>query len=155
LGLYVRAAVTALVASSGVARALRGEGRRVMTSALIVGGIVALLGSTGVFGHIAEALAAEKAAAARVDAAAILWGAVTSGLALAAVAAVLGPAQGRLTPRLGALALILVAGTDLWLNARQFWSYTKPYGRDPVIDRVAATRLPYRVVQPPGSGAAY
>ena len=155
MAFYVVALVTAMFAGLGVERALKGAGRRVMTLALIIGGIVALLGVTGVFGHIAEALAAEKAAAARADAAAILWGAVTSGLALAAVAAVLGPAQGRLTPRLGALALILVAGTDLWLNARQFWSYTKPYGRDPVIDRVAATRLPYRVVQPPGSGAAY
>jgi len=155
MAFYVVALVTAMFAGLGVERALKGAGRRVMTLALIGGGIVALLGVTGVFGHIAEALAAEKAAAARVDAAAILWGAVTSGLALAAVAAVLGPAQGRLTPRLGALALILVAGTDLWLNARQFWSYTKPYGRDPVIDRVAATPLPYRVVQPPGSGAAY
>jgi len=155
MAFYVVALVTAMFAGLGVERALKGAGRRVMTLALIVGGIVALLGVTGVFGHIAEALAAEKAAAARADAAAILWGAVTSGLALAAVAAVLGPAQGRLTPRLGALALILIAGTDLWLNARQFWSYTKPYGRDPVIDRVAATPLPYRVVQPPGSGAAY
>ncbi len=155
MAFYVVALVTAMFAGLGAERALKGEGRRVMTPALIIGGIVALLGATGVFGHIAEALAAAKAAAARADQAAILWGAVTSGLALAATAAVLGPAQVRLTPRLGALALILIVGTDLWLNARQFWSYTKPYGRDPVIDRVAATPLPYRVFQPPASGAAY
>ena len=155
MAFYVVALVTALFAALGAERALKGEGRRVMTPALIIGGIVALLGVTGVFGHIAEALAAAKAAAARADQAAILWGAVTSGLALAATAAVLGPAQVRLTPRLGALALSLVVGTDLWLNARQFWSYTKPYGRDPVIERVAATPLPYRVFQPPASGAAY
>ena len=155
MAFYVVALITAMFTGLGVERTLKGAGRRVMTLALIVGGVVALLGVTGVFGHIAEALAAEKAAAARAGQAAILWGTVTSGLALAGVAAVLGPAQGRLTPRLGALALILIAGTDLWLNARQFWSYTKPYGRDPVIDRVAATPLPYRVVQPPGSGAAY
>jgi len=150
---YVVALVTAMFAGFGVERALRGEGRRVMTPALIVGGIVALLGGTGMFGHIAEALAAAKAAAARADEAAILWGAVTSGLALAATAAVLGPAQGRLTPRLSALALTLILGTDLWLNARQFWSYTKPYGRDRVIDRVATTPLPYRVLNLPGPGA--
>jgi hypothetical protein len=149
MAFYVVALVTAMFAGLGVERALRGEGRRLMTLALIIGGIVALLGLTGVFGHIAEALAAAKVAAARADQAAILWGAVTSGLALAAVAAVLGPAQGRLTPRLGALALVLIVGTDLWLNARQFWSYTKPYGRDPVIDRVATTPLPYRVLNPP------
>ena len=150
---YVVALVTAMFAGFGVERALRGEGRRVMTPALIVGGIVALLGGTGMFGHVAEALAAAKAAAARADEAAILWGAVTSGLALAATAAVLGPAQGRLTPRLSALALTLILGTDLWLNARQFWSYTKPYGRDRVIDRVATTPLPYRVLNLPGPGA--
>ena len=153
MAFYVVALVTAMFAGLGVERALRGEGRRVMTPALIVGGIVALLGGTGMFGHIAEALAATKAAVARADEAAILWGAVTSGLALAATAAVLGPAQGRLTPRLSALALTLILGTDLWLNARQFWSYTKPYGRDPVIDRVATTPLPYRVLNLPGPGA--
>jgi hypothetical protein len=114
---------------------------------------VALLGVAGVFGHIAEALAGPKAAAARADQAAILWGAATSGLALAAVAAILGPAQSRLTPRLSALLLILVVGTDLWLNARQFWLYTKPFGHDQLIDRVAATPLPYRVLQPPAGGA--
>ncbi len=155
MAFYVVALVTAMFSGVGVERALKGEGRRVMTSALILGGIVALLGATGVFGHIAEALAAGKAATARAAEAAILWGAATSGLALAGTAAVLGPAQGRLTPRLGALALILIVGTDLWLNARQFWSYTKPYGRDPVIDRVATTPLPYRVFNPPGQGAAY
>ena len=153
MAFYVVALVTAMFAGLGVERALRGEGRRVMTPALIVGGIVALLGGTGMFGHIAEALAATKAAVARADEAAILWGAVTSGLALAASAAVLGPAQGRLTPRLSALALTLILGTDLWLNARQFWSYTKPYGRDRVIDRVATTPLPYRVLNLPGPGA--
>jgi hypothetical protein len=155
MAFYVVALVTALFAGLGVERALKGEGRRFMKPALILGGIVALLGVTGVFGHIAEALAATKAAAARADQTAILWGAVTSGLALAATAAVLGPARVRLTPRLGGLALILIIGTDLWLNARQFWLYTKPIGRDQLIDRVAATPLPYRVFNPPGQGAAY
>jgi hypothetical protein len=155
MAFYVVALVTAMFAGLGVERALKGEGRRVMTPVLIVGGIVALLGVTGVFGHIAEALAATKAAAARADQTAILWGAVTSGLALAATAAVLGPARVRLTPRLGGLALILIIGTDLWLNARQFWLYTKPIGRDQLIDRVSATPLPYRVFNPPGQGAAY
>jgi len=153
MAFYVVALVTAMFAGLGVERALKGEGRRVMTPALIIGGIVALLGITGVFGHIAETLAAAKATAAGADQSAILWGAVTSGLALTAAAAALGPAQGRLTPRLGALALILVVGTDLWLNARNFWRYTKPYGRDQVIDRITATPLPYRVFNPPGPGA--
>src|SRR6266702_5784564 len=152
MAFYVVALVTAMFAGLGVERAFKGEGRRVMMPALIIGAIVALLGITGVFGHIAETLAAAKAAAAGADRSAILWGAVTSGLALAAAAAVLGPAQVRLTPRLRALTLILIVGADLWLNARQFWSYTKPYGRDAVIDRITATPLPYRVFNPPGPG---
>ncbi len=151
MAFFVVALVTAFLAGLGVERALTGEGRRLMTPALIVGGIVALLGLTGVLGHIAEGLAAAKAAAAGADQPAILWGAVSSGLALMAVAAALGPGRGRLTPRLSALALVLVVGTDLWLNARQFWRYTKPFERDALVQRVTATPLPYRVMSLPGA----
>jgi hypothetical protein len=158
MALYVVALVTATFAALGVERALRGEGKRVMTPALIVGGIVALLAATGAFGHVAESLAATPSAAA-ADQTAIRWGALSSGLALAACAALLGVGQGggggRLTPRLTALALMLIVGTDLWLNARQFWSYVKPVTRDQLIDRVAATPLPYRVLNLPGQGGAY
>jgi hypothetical protein len=145
---FVVALVTAMFAGLGVDRALRGESgaRRVLTPLVMVGGIVALLGLTGVFGHIAEGLAAAKASAAHADQAAIMWGSVSSGLALAAAAALLGPLQGRLTVRLSTLALALTVGTDLWLNARPFWSYTRPLQRDALIDRVSATPLPYRVL---------
>src|SRR5256885_519200 len=85
--------------------------------------------------------------------AAILWGAMTSGLAPVAAPSLLGPAHGRLTPRLTALTLVLVVGTDLWLNARQFWMYTKPFERDQLIDRVGPTPVPSRVLQPPNGGA--
>jgi hypothetical protein len=150
----VVALVTAMLAGLGVERLLKdGSSRRVMMPALIIGGIVALLGVTGVFGRIAAALAAAKGAG--VDQSAILWGAVSSGLALAATAAVLGPGHRRLTPRLVSLGLILIVGTDLWLNARQFWMYTKPFAGDQVIDRVSATPAPFRVFQPPGAGAPY
>lgn len=155
MAFYVVALVTAVFAGLGVERALRGAGRRVMTPALVGGAIVVLLGITGVFGHLAESIAAAKAGAVGADQSALLWGAVTSGLALAAAAAVLGPGSGRMTPRLGALALILIVGTDLWLNARGFWIYTKPYARDPLIDRIAATPLPFRVLNPPPPGGAY
>jgi hypothetical protein len=40
-------------------------------------------------------------------------------------------------------------GADLWLNARQFWTYTRPLGPDPVIARIAATPPPYRVMNLP------
>src|SRR2546426_4426861 len=107
---YVVALVTAMFAGLGAERALKGEGGRVMTPALIIGGVVALLGITGVFGHIAEALAAAKAAAARPDQTPILWGAGTSGLALAATPSVLGPARGRLAPPPGARGPIPIVG---------------------------------------------
>ena len=163
MAFYVVALVTALFAGLGVERALQGEGRRVMKPTLIIGGVVALLGLTGVLGHVAQTLAAGLQAmtgsntvpAAQAAQPAILWGAVSSGLALAATGTVLGLVPTRLTPRLGALALVLVVGADLWLNARQFWMYSKPIGRDQLIDRVAATPLPYRVFNPPGPGAAY
>lgn len=151
MALYVVALVTATLAALGVERALKGEGRRLMTPALVVGGIVALLAVTGAFGHLAESLAANPSAAA-ANQGAILWGALTSALALAASAALLGVGQGRLTPRLTALTLILIVGADLWLNARQFWTYTKPYQRDPLTDRLSATPLPYRVLNLPGQG---
>jgi len=151
---FVVALVTALFAGLGVERALAREGRRTMTPALIVGAAITLLGLTGVLGHVAESLAAglqavtgrNTIAAAQAAQSAILWGAVSSGLALVGVAAVLDYGSRRLTPRLRALALILIVGTDLWLNAHQFWSYMKPYGRDPLIDHVAATPPPYRVL---------
>jgi hypothetical protein len=44
-------------------------------------------------------------------------------------------------------------GADLWLNARQFWSYTRPFAPDRVIARIATTPPPYRVMNLPGRGA--
>ena len=154
MAFFVVAFVTALFAALGVDRALATRSRRGMTVALIVGAVVTLLGITGAFGQLAEGFASgiqaitgrNAVAAATADGPAILWGAASSGLALAAVALVLGYGADRLTPRLQALALVLIVGTDLWLNARPFWSYMRPYARDPLVDRVAATPLPYRVI---------
>jgi hypothetical protein len=151
---FVVALVTAVFAGLGVERVVRTGTRRTMTPALIVGAAVTLLGLTGVFGHLAESLAAglqavtgrNTVAAAQAAQSAILWGAVSSGLALVGVAAVLGYGSDRLTPRLQALALILFVSCDLWLDAQPFWTYIKPFSRDPLIDRVAATPSPYRVL---------
>ena len=146
MALFVVAFITAIFAGFGTERALsREEGKRVMTPTLIAGGIVVLLAVTGVLGHLAMGLATVVQAAG-ANASAILWGAASSGLALAATGSVLSFAHGRLTPRAGALALVLVVGADLWLNARQFWRYTAPPGRDALVDHVAATPPPYRVV---------
>jgi Bacterial membrane protein YfhO len=154
MAFYVVALVTAMFAGLGVQRALEPDTRRFMTPALVVGAVVALLAAVGTFGRVAETLAG-NAAAAGADQSAILWGALSSGLALAATGAVLGVGRARLTPRLTALALALIVATDLWLNARQFWSYVKPVARDQLIDRLSTTPLPYRVLNLPGQGRVY
>lgn len=150
MAFFVVAFVTALLAAFGTDRAVRGEGRRAARGMLAAGGVVALLAAAGVWGRLAAALAAGAQAAtgraATPDQAAILWGGLTSGLALAAAGAALGPARRWLPARRLALVLPLVLGTDLWLNARHFWSYTEPYGRDALLDRIAATPPPYRVL---------
>jgi hypothetical protein len=151
MAFYVVALVTAIFAGVGADRALRKDGPRVLTPSLVVGGLLAVLGISGALGHLAQSLAAagRGAGAADADQSAIMWGAATSGLALAATGAVVTLARGQLAARSAALCLILIVGADLWLNARQFWSYTTPYGRDPLIDRVAATPPPYRVLNLP------
>ncbi|PYO78883.1 MAG: hypothetical protein DMD67_04110 [Gemmatimonadetes bacterium] len=116
MAFFVVAFVTALFAALGVDRALATRSRRGMTVALIVGAVVTLLGITGAFGQLAEGFASgiqaitgrNAVAAATADGPAILWGAASSGLALAAVALVLGYGADRLTPRLQALALVLM-----------------------------------------------
>ena len=160
MAFFVVALVVATLSALGVERVLRKESTRSALPLTIVGVVVALLGVTGVFGLFAEGMARSaeattgRAALATVGAAqpAILWGALSSGLALAAVGAVLFAARReRLGARQVALLLALIVGADLWLNAQHFWHYTRPYGRDQIIDRLAATPLPCRVLDWGGS----
>lgn len=160
MAFFVVAFVVAIFAALGAERAARGASRRAALSMVIVGAAVALLGVTGAVGHFAEGLARSVQLAtgystmgpARADQPAILFGALTSGVALAAVGlALLGVVHERLGARPLALALILVTGADLWLNARHFWHYTSLYGRDPVLQQIAATPPPYRVFDLGGS----
>ena len=154
MAFFVVALVTAVLAGLGVDGLRAARHTRAMRVALIVGGLVSLLSITGALGHLAEGFATGiqaatgrgMVAAATANGSAILWGGASSGLALAAVAVVLGYGADRLTPRLQALALVLILGTDLWLNARPFWSYMQPYGRDPLIDHLTATPAPFRVI---------
>src|SRR5207244_3077852 len=100
---YLGLLVVALAVLGATARR-----RRRMTGAVAVGPVVTLLGITGAFGQLAEGFASgiqaitgrNAVAAAAADGPAILWGAASSGLALAAVALVLGYGADRLTPRL-------------------------------------------------------
>ena len=149
----------ALFAGLGTERLERKEGRPVLTAWLVVAGVVALLAVTGVFGAMAQSMAAavqvatglQRGAAAGADTPAIMWGAFGSALALAATAALaIATFRERLTPRLFAFTVALVVGCDLWLNARGFWIYSPEpradwFRPDPVTDRIKQTNPPYRV----------
>lgn len=151
MAFFVVAFVVAVYAGLGVERLERKEGAKALVPWLVVAGVVALLAVSGVFGAMAQTLAGEHAAIARENAAAIMWGALGSGVALALVAALgLGALRDQLTPRLFAPALALVIASDLWLNATRFWLYSPSptsdlFRPDPVTDRIRSTALPYRV----------
>src|SRR5207247_1386833 len=105
---------------------------------------------TGFFGSVAVARAWARAAAARATEAQIAWGAESSAVALAVMAAVaLLAFRGRITARLFSITLALVIGADLWLNATHFWVYSPDpskdlFRSDQVTERATATPLPYR-----------
>ena len=130
MALYVVAFALAVFAAFGVERVERGEAR--WTSVwMVVGGAVAMLGMGGAWGTMAESLAREigPAFVPRVQAAQaeIRFGAVSAGLALLAVGAVVFLySQKRIAVPVLSAAIIGVVGTDLWLNAKGFWSYSRP-----------------------------
>jgi hypothetical protein len=80
-----------------------------------------------------------------------MLGAVTSALALAAVALVLWAGiRGRVRAVAGVLLLALIIGGDLWINARPFWTYTTLdqtlYRPDAIVERIKAGPSPTRVL---------
>ena len=110
---------------------------------LIGAAVLALLAVAGVFGAMAGALAQGQPVASSD----IMFGAVTSAIALAAVAGVAWAGiRGRLAIAQWPIALALVIGADLWLNAKQFWTYSTLdrdlYRADAVTERIKATPGP-------------
>ena len=166
MAFFAVAFVVALFAGLGTERLERKEGRSFLTAWLVVGGVVALLGVTGVFGAMAQSLAAgveaatgfQKVPAAQANASAIMWGAFGGGVALAlAAASAIAASRDRLTPRLFALTLALIVGGDLWLNARGFWIYSPDpkqdwFRLDPVTTRITQAGRTTRVLD---LGAVY
>jgi len=157
MAFFVPAFVTACFAGIGVERLERREGARHLMPWLVAAGVVIVLAVTGALGNVAVNLAGGAEAPARVemaraDAGAIMWGALTSGLALLALAVIARFHQR--VPRAGApllALLLLVLGADLWLDARAFWLYSPPpratiFQTDGVIDRMRQTPLPYRAL---------
>ncbi len=152
MAFFVVAFVVACFAGLGAERIERKEAGKAFGPWLVVAVVVVLLAVSGIFGSMAEALAGAFAPAARSNASAIMWGAFSSGVALALTATIaLAAVRGRLTPQVCALTLVLVVGGDLWLNARHFWAYSPAptsdlFRADPVIDRLKRAPLPYRVL---------
>jgi len=162
MALYVVAFALAVFAAFGVERVERGEAR--WTSIwMVVGGAVAVLGMGGAWGTMAESLAREigPAFVPRVQAAQaeIRFGAVSAGLALLAVGAVVFLySQKRIAVPILSAVIIGVVGTDLWLNAKGFWSYSRPqaelYAEDEIIEYLKAAPKPNRVFDWYYQGAA-
>jgi hypothetical protein len=116
---------------------------------LIIAGVVLLLAVAGLFDNLARGLTVGRSSA--VAPREIMVGALTSGLALALVAGVVWAAiRQRLRPAHCAVALALVVGADLWINARPFWTYTRDgtslYRPDPLVERIKAGPSPTRVL---------
>ena len=134
MALFIVAFVTAVLAAFGVDRVGAGKAGRFAPVALIVGGLVAVLGMAGVPGEVAESLGRavevglglpERGAMAVTAARTIQVSALGAGIALAVAGGVtLARNRGRIGPRVWAAVLIAIMGADLWLNVRPFWQYS-------------------------------
>lgn len=159
MALFVVAFAVAWLAGVGVARLERGEGKRFALIALVGGGVAAALGAIGVIGAVAESLAGGvdqalgqvgRASAARAAQGVYRWGAVASGLSLAAAGAIVWARTHRRLPvAAGAWLLSLVVGADLWWNAKTFWNYshapTELFAPDPIKSYLREQPRPFRV----------
>lgn len=171
MALFIVAFVTSVLAAFGVDRIASGQSRRFAKAALIIGGVVALLGLTGALGAWAESLGRgvearlgypQWAARAALAAQTVRWSALVAGIALAAAGGLtLALARGQIPRGLWASLLIAIVGTDLWLNARAFWMYShvqnELFAGDAIKARLKALPRPFRVwdVQYGGIPAVY
>ena len=159
MALFIVAFVTAVLAAFGADRVAKGSAPRFASVALVVGGLVGMLGITGAWGAMAESLGArveatlgfpQRAQMAMAAAQTIQWSALVAGLALAAAGVVvLARRRGLARPGFVAGALIALVGTDLWLNARAFWNYSDAphelFAGDAIKTRLRSLPRPFRV----------
>lgn len=158
MALFIVSFVTATLAAFGTDRIARGEAPRFATVAMIVGGAVALLGVAGLFGAMTETfgervevtLGYPSQAAGVAAGAAVRWSSFAAGIALALAGLVIMlRGRNRLSTRAAPFALVAIVGTELWLNARPFWMYSRApetlFGSDAVKARLHSIRPPFRV----------
>jgi hypothetical protein len=151
MAFFVDAFVVSAFAAFGVARLERDGrvGKAHVRAWFIVAGAAGLLAAAGAFSNMANALAESRQAA--VHPKDITLGALTSAIALAAVAAITwSRMRGRLPPVAWGLGLAAAIGGDLWINARPFWVYSDAhrelYRADAVTERIRATPAPTRAL---------
>ena len=159
MALFIVAFVTAVLAAFGADRVASGTAPRFARVALIVGALVALLGLTGALGATAESLGRgvegklglpQRGAMAAAAAGTIQWSALVAGLMLAGAGAIaFARARGLAGPRAFAGFLIVLVGTDLWLNDRAFWNYSNApeelFAGDAIKTRLRSAPRPFRV----------
>ena len=170
MALFVVAFVTAVLAAFGADRVASGTARRFVPAAFVVGGLVSLLGASGILGELVQSLGRSVEASglprrglmAVAAARPLRVSALIAGLALASVGILaLLHMRGRLGPRLWAAGLIAIVGTDLWLNVRTFWQYShvqdELFAGDAIKARLSSVPRPFRVwdVDYPGVRSVY
>lgn len=149
----------AVLAALGAERLERREGKAWALGGVIAGAVIALLAAVGTFGAIATSYAQShpefgwSAAAAQAAQTPILIGALGSALGLMLVAGLaMVQVQGRLSPRLFGLGLIVLIGADLYRAGAPFWHWSSPANEqmapDDIIRHIVGTPKPYRVFDP-------
>jgi hypothetical protein len=160
MAFFVVTLIVAIFAGFGVDRLERGELKVAPVAWLAAGAFVAIIAAGGVLGSVALGWAGALQAqlgrplvdAAGAAQAGIRSGGVTSGLALLLLGALAwGHRRGRLKPVALALGVTLIIGTDLYLNARPFWVYSRAdremFRVDSVTSRLMALPKPFRVIE--------
>ena len=159
MALFIVAFMVSVLTAFGVDRVAAGRAPRFGAMALIVGGVVAVLGLSGVLGAMVESLGRsveaklgypQWAARAALAAQTVRWSALGAGLALAAAGgATLALWRGRIPRALWASLLVALVGTDLWLNVRSFWMYShvqdELFAGDAIKARLKSIPRPFRV----------
>jgi hypothetical protein len=171
MAFYIVAFVVAVLAAFGGQRLARREGGAHVTVWFWAASVVAVLALVGGIGWIAEGLASgiqqqtgrPTLAVAASASSSIQLGALGSAVFLAGLVLV---AWGFLREKIGsralALLIILVVGTDLWINARTFWNYSNApddlFGGDAITEYLQQVEPPFRVldlqVYPPGGSTS-
>lgn len=160
---FLVALALAFFAAIGSERLFRGTAsKRRIIGATIVLALIGVLGALGVLQLVSEDIARSpgyqgfleaaiaNASALRIDGARLLAvTAIAGGLGLASL-------RRRWPPLVGLTALGVAVWADLWFVGREYFVFSPPasvtYAADPVMQRLQATKLPYRVFAP---GAGY